>query len=398
MSTNHFATSVVHAGREDLVSVGCHALPIDLSTTYRIDDLTHGIEDFESLAAGEAEAGSSIYARLHNPTVARFERAMAGLERGDEAVAFASGMAALTAVVLAVRQEHRHIVGVRPLYGCSDHLLTTGLLGVETTWADPHRVGEALRPDTGLVIVETPANPTLVTREIAPIRRAIGDVPLLVDSTFATPVRLNPLVHGADLVLHSATKFLGGHGDAMGGVVIGSADWMRRLRQIRILTGAVLHPMAAYTLHRGLATLKVRVEAAERNARVLARRLRQHPAISDVAFPDGAHPELSGPGTMLAFTVKGGLVEAANVMRRVQLITPAVSLGSVDTLIQHPAGLTHRLLDEVTKRELGISDGLIRLSVGLESVEDLWRDLDQALPASQPVSADSPVRSVATAA
>ncbi len=382
MSKHRDATATVHAGRQDLAEIGCHALPIDLSTTYRVGDLERGIDDFDRLCAGERSAGSSIYARLHNPTVGRFEQAMAELEHAEGAVAFATGMAALTAVLLAVKATHRHVVGIRPLYGGSDHLLMTGLLDLEVTWADPDNVANAIRSDTGLVIVETPANPTLATREIAPIRAQIGDVPLLVDSTFATPMRLNPLVHGADLVLHSATKFLGGHGDCMGGVVAGSEAWMRRLRQVRILTGGVLHPIAAYTLHRGLATLKVRVDAAEATATELARRLEAHSAVERVAFPATPHPEMSGPGTMVAFTVQGGLEAAGEVMRQVELITPAVSLGSVDTLIQHPAGLTHRLLDPEAKQELGISDGLLRLSVGLEAVEDLWADLDRALRAS----------------
>jgi methionine-gamma-lyase len=208
---------------------------------------------------------------------------------------------------------------------------------------------------------------------------ALGDVPLLVDNTFATPVLQRPAAHGAALVLHSATKFLGGHGDVMGGVVATSQAWARRLRPVRFATGALLHPLAGYLLHRGLATLPIRVRAAQRTAVDLAARLRDHPGVRAVHHPQPDGVQLSGTGSLLSFEIDGGRRNADVLLRRLRLITPAVSLGAVDTLIQHPASLTHRIVDEDARLESGIGEGLLRLSVGLEDVEDLWADLQLAL-------------------
>lgn len=387
----------VHAGRDALSSFGVHAPPIDLSTTYPATDLEAATRDLDALAGGAASFGSSpIYSRLHNPTVARFEEGLAKLEGADEAVAFASGMAAITAVLLATARQGRHVVAVRPLYGGTDHLLDSGLLGLEVTWTTPAGVRAAIRADTCLVVTETPGNPTCTLVDIASVVAQAGAIPVLVDSTFATPVLQKPIALGAAFALHSATKFLGGHGDALGGVVATSAAWAAQLRQVRIATGAVLHPLAAYLLHRGLPTLPMRVLAAQRSAAVLAGRLAAHPVVLDVRYPGlpGGDPlgligtQMEGSGPMLAFTVRGGFDAAALVMRSVAMITPAVSLGSVDTLIEHPAGLTHRVLTEVARQESGIVPGLLRLSPGIEDVEDIWADLRQALevvPAMQQI-------------
>jgi cystathionine beta-lyase/cystathionine gamma-synthase len=292
-------------------------------------------------------------------------------------------MAVLTAVLLAACEGRRHAIALRPLYGGTDHLLACGLLGVDVTWVRcASEVRAARRAETGLVLLETPQNPTLGVVDIATVVAAADDVPVLVDNTFATPVLQNPADHGAAYVLHSATKFLGGHGDVVAGVVATSSEWARRLRQVRILTGAVLHPMAAYLLHRSLPTLAIRVRAAQQSATILARRLAGHRAVTRVLYPDADGVQLRGRGAVLAFEVAGGLEAAAKVLSAVRLVTPAVSLGSTDTLVQHPAGLTHRLLDERVKAELGITDGLLRLSIGLEDPEDLWADLEQALAAA----------------
>jgi methionine-gamma-lyase len=260
-------------------------------------------------------------------------------------------------------------VAVRPLYGCSDHLLTAGLLGSEVTWTGPAGVEAALRPDTGLVMVESPANPTLTEVDLRAVAHACGSVPLLVDNTFATPVLQRPAGQGARLVLHSATKYLGGHGDVMGGVVACDEELARRLRQVRFATGGVLHPLAGYLLLRGLATLPVRVRAASGTAAELARRLSADPRVARVHYPGIG-------GAMIAFEVHG---DPHAVIAGVRLITPAVSLGSVDTLIQHPASISHRIVDAADRRGAGVSDRLLRLSVGLEDVEDLWADLERAL-------------------
>jgi methionine-gamma-lyase len=389
MNSPRFDTRAVHAGREDLHELGVHALPLDLSTTYPVDDADGGGARLDAFAAGEQPAGSPVYARLHNPTVGRFERAMADLEGADAGVAFASGMGAITAILLALEPARRHVVAVRPLYGGSDHLLASDLLGIETTFVEAHDVHAALRPETGLIMIETPQNPTTTLLDIAEIARAAGDVPVLVDNTFATPVLQRPLEHGASIVVHSATKYIGGHGDAMGGIVCCSESFARSLRGVRIATGAVLHPMAAYHLHRGLATLPLRMRAMQRTATELARRLGDHPAIAQVHHPSlrCTDPDqlvgrqMSGPGAMLAVELVGGIEAARQLTSSVATMTHAVSLGSADTLIQHPASLTHRVVPEESRATCGVSDALVRISVGLEDVEDLWSDLERALDA-----------------
>ncbi|HJU84360.1 MAG TPA: aminotransferase class I/II-fold pyridoxal phosphate-dependent enzyme [Holophagaceae bacterium] len=379
-----FETLAVHGGREDLQDLGVHALPLDLSSTYPLPDLAQGGRSLEAQALGGHPEGSSVYARLHNPTVARFEQALARLEGAEEAVAFASGMAAFTAVLLAAKQRGGHVVAVRPLYGGSDHLLASGLLGLEVTWAEPDHIREALRSDTALVIMETPANPTLQMVDIEAVVIQACGVPVMVDSTFATPVLQNPLRHGAAIVMHSATKFIGGHGDVLAGVVATNAEWAVEIRKVRVITGANLHPLAAYLLHRGLPTLALRVRAAQEGARHIARKLDQHPMVSSVHYPGLMDTplvgtQMRGPGSVLAFEVKGGFDAASALLKAVRLMTPAVSLGSVDSLIQHPAALTHRVVDAQAKKDHGINESLIRLSVGIENPEDLWADLSQAL-------------------
>lgn len=387
----HPETLGVHAGREDFSELGVHAPPLDLSTTYPVRDLEQGTASFDALVGGAATAANPIYARLHNPTVARFENAMAQLEGTTDAVAFGSGMAALSACLLAAGQRGKHVLAVRPLYGTSDHLLASGLLGITTRWVTPEQVATAIDDDTALVIIETPANPTLALIDIAAVVQAAGTVPVLVDSTFATPVLQQPISQGAALVLHSATKFLGGHGDVIAGVVACDAEWAASLRQVRAATGGLLHPLGAYLLHRGLPTLSLRVLKAQDNARQIADRLAAHPLVVRVSYPGlgtvaNAHlvgSQMRGGGSLMAFELHGGHAAATSVMAAVRLATPAVSLGSVDTLIQHPAGLTHRVVDAATQAECGITAGLLRLSVGIEHVDDLWADLRQALDAAQ---------------
>ncbi len=384
-----FETLAVHAGRGDLATLGVHALPLDLSTTYPLAGLDGATASLDAMVAGGAPAGSPVYGRLHNPTVARFEEALAALEGTAAAVAFGSGMAAVTACLLAARLRSggSHVVAVRPIYGTTDHLLSSDLLGMTTTWTTPDRITAALRPDTALVVIETPANPTLDLVDIREVVAQAGPVPVLVDSTFATPVLQRPAELGAALVLHSATKFLGGHGDVMGGVVATDEVWAAELRKVRIATGALLHPLAGYLLHRGLATLPLRVRAAQAGAQILARRLRTHPAVARVLYPGlpGGDPagllgrQMRGPGALLSFEVHGGHEAAARLLQSLRLITPAVSLGSTDTLIQHPAGLTHRVVAAEDRAAAGIAESLLRLSVGLEDPEDLWADLEGAL-------------------
>ena len=388
--TLHPDSLAVHAGRDDLADLGVHALPLDLSSTNPLPGIEVGGLSYEVLATGghPFDGGSHVYARLWNPTVARFEEALARLEHAEEAVAFSSGMAAVTAVLLAFSHEQskRHIVAVRPLYGGTDHLLASGLLGVKATYCAPEAVASAIRPDTALVILESPANPTLELVDIRAVVAASGEVPVLVDNTFATPVLQHPLDLGAAISLHSATKYLGGHGDVVGGVVACDAATAAALRRTRAITGAIMHPLAAYLLHRGLATLPVRVRAQQDGARTVARWLTTRPEIARVHFPEFAEcdphglvgSQQSGPGAMIAIELAGGFDAASALTSAVGLFTHAVSLGSVDSLIQHPAALTHRPVQSEAKP----SDALVRLSIGLESPDDLIADLTQALEAA----------------
>jgi methionine-gamma-lyase len=386
-----FETLAVHAGRDDFGTIGVHAPPLDLSTTYPTGPLEEATASIDAMGRGGHPTGSPIYARFHNPTVARYESALASLEGAEAAVAFSSGMAALTATLLAAREEGKnHVVAVRPLYGGSDALLAGRLLGHDVTFVAPSGIAAAVRKETALVVLETPGNPTL---NLVDVEDAVGQartVPVLVDSTFMTPVLQRPLEQGATLVLHSATKFLGGHGDVIAGVVATGEQWAARLRRVRMATGALLHPLAAYLLHRGLPTLALRVKAAQDGARILAERLLRHPGVECVHYPGlpGADPaglvgrQMAGPGSVLAFDVRGGFDVAGRVLQGVSLMVSAVSLGATDTLIQHPAGLTHRCMTEQARQEAGIRGGLLRVSVGLEDPEDLWADLEQALSAA----------------
>ena len=382
----HLETLAIHSGMEGLRESMQHVPPIDLSSTNPLPGVDSGGDAYEQLATGGdlLPGQSPVYQRLWQPGVARFEDALAALEGSDGAVAFASGMAALTACLLAtVTAGKPHVVALRPLYGGTDHVLATGLLGTEVTWVEASGVAEAIRPDTGLVILETPANPTLELTDIRAVVEAAGDVPVLVDNTFATPVLQRPIELGATIVLHSATKYLGGHGDVIGGVIATNQDWVERVRRVRALTGALLHPLAAYLLHRGLRTLPVRVKAQQETARMLAERLVGHPALSRVAYPGlpGQDPQgllgtqASGPGALIALELAGGYEAAVRFTEACQLITHAVSLGGVDSLVQHPASLTHRPVEAAAKPGAGI----VRLSIGLEHVDDLWADLSAAL-------------------
>lgn len=386
---DHLDTRAVHAGRDDFAALGVHTPPLDLSSTYPLPDVERGGESYEVLAGGGTpfDGGSNVYARLWNPTVARFEEALAELEHAESAVAFSSGMAALTAAVLShtTAVGRPHVVAVRPLYGGTDHLLSTGLLGTEVTFCTAAEVGRRLRPDTGLVVLETPANPTLELVDIAAVVGQAGDVPVLVDNTFATPVLQRPLDHGAAMSLHSATKYLGGHGDVVGGVIACGTASAAALRRVRAVTGGILHPLGAYLLHRGLPTLPLRMRAQQTSAGEIARRLRGHDAVAEVFYPGlSGDPgglltrQQHGPGAMVAIRLRGGYDAAARVAASTRLFTHAVSLGGVDSLIQHPAALTHRPVAPDARPDADI----LRLSVGLEHVDDLVDDLAQSLDAA----------------
>ncbi|MGM7678838.1 trans-sulfuration enzyme family protein [Microbacterium sp. A94] len=384
----HPDTVAVHSGRADLAELGVHALPIDLSTTNPLPDIERGGDSYEAMATGGRPPadGSMVYARLWNPTVARFEDALAEMEHAEAAVAFSSGMAAMTAAILAMTSAtgKRHVVAVRPLYGGTDHLLGTGLLGTETTYCHPSEVGVSIRPDTGLVVMETPANPTLELVDIAAVVAAAAGVPVVVDNTFATPILQNPLDHGAAMSLHSATKYLGGHGDVIAGVIACSEEHTEALRRVRAVTGGLLHPLGAYLLHRGLTTLPVRMRQQQANAQQIVQWLIDQPQVDEVFFPGLNGDEegildrqMRGTGAMIAIRLSGGYAAASAVAAATQLFTHAVSLGGVDSLIQHPAALTHRPVPEDARPDADV----LRLSIGLENAGDLIADLAQAFAA-----------------
>ncbi|HSJ19150.1 MAG TPA: aminotransferase class I/II-fold pyridoxal phosphate-dependent enzyme [Nocardioidaceae bacterium] len=386
---HHVETLAVHAGMDGLAERGSHVPPIDLSTTNPLPSVEEGGDAYEALATGHSLANgqTAVYQRLWQPGVARFEDALAELEGTTHAVAFASGMAAFSACLIAlVGRGRRHVVALRPLYGGTDHVLATGLLGTEVTWCESTReVVAAIGQETGLVVLETPANPTCELVDVEAVVAAAGDVPVLVDNTFATPVLQQPARQGARLVLHSATKFLGGHGDVVGGVVACDEEWAASLRPVRALTGGILHPFAAYLLHRGLRTLPVRVRAQQASAAALANRLAAHTAVREVHYPGAARDpygvlsrQMHGTGSILALDLTGGYDAAATFVESCELATHAVSLGGVDTLVQHPASLTHRPVAPDARPGAGV----VRISVGLEHVDDLTVDLLQALDKS----------------
>ncbi len=382
-------TRAVHGGMEGVEASGSHVPTIDLSTTNPLPSVELGGDSYEQLATGGVllPGQSAVYQRLWQPGVARLETALADLEGADSSVAFSTGMAALSAVLIAmVAGGKTHVVGLRPLYGGTDHVLDNGTLGTTVSWAHSvDEIADAITPDTGLVIIESPANPTLELVNIARAVKAAGDVPVMVDNTFATPVLQRPIEHGAVLVLHSATKYIGGHGDAMGGIIATNEEWAPRLRHIRALTGGLLHPFGAYLLHRGLRTMPLRVRAQQASAQDLAERLNGHKALARVLFPSlpGLDPEgllgtqAEGPGSMLSLDIDGGYHAATKFIESLKLVSHAVSLGGVDTLAQHPASLTHRPVAAEAKP----GGGIVRLSIGLEHVEDIYDDIIQALEA-----------------
>lgn len=393
-----FSTLAVHAGRQDLAALGVHALPIDMSTTAPLIDIESGGQAYEVLATGGSFAGlsSTVYRRLWNTTVARLESAMTELETQRlgaagkaighyQSVAFATGMAAISAVLLSrVKTGKDHVVAVRPIYGGTDHLLASELFGGKVSFVEAQQIRSAITAETGLIIIESPANPTLELLDLKEIVDQAGSVPVMVDNTFATPVLQQPLEFGVTFVVHSATKYIGGHGDAMGGIVTTNSDRAAELRQVRAITGGLLDPQSAVLLHRGLPTLSLRVLAAQSTAIELAKWLAEQPQISILYFPglNGSDPkgligtQMRGPGAMISVDL-GDFKSAQNLCRNLKIATHAVSLGSTDTLIQHPAGLTHRPVAAEAKP----SEGILRISVGLESPQDLIADFEQALRA-----------------
>lgn len=389
-----FATICVHGRRrfdkhDEGIRVRAISTPIFMSSTFAFENAEQGARIF----AGEEEGYA--YTRLGNPTQSALEREVAFLEGGEAALAFASGMAAEVAAVLTHCGTGDQIVAGSTLYGGTYQLFAKTLprLGIETTFVDARNARtfrDAITPRTKLFYVESPSNPTLDLTDlaaVASIAREAG-IPLMVDNTFATPYYQQPLSLGADIVIHSATKYIGGHGDTIAGLLIGGRDFIEEVRghQLRDL-GAAISPFNAWLLLRGLKTLPVRMERHTASATEVAQYLAYHPKVARVHYPGlRTHPQhelmrrqMRGAGGILSFELRGGREAGRRLMNSVKLWTLAVSLGDVDSLIQHPATMTHSTYGSEELARVGISEGLVRLSVGLEDVRDLIEDLKQAL-------------------
>lgn len=376
-----FATDAIHVGQEPDPATGAIIVPIYQTSTYVQQEL--------------GKHKGYEYARTSNPTRSALERNLAALEGGKFAFAFASGMAAINAV-MSLLKAGDHVVAGHNLYGGSFRLFERVLkdFGLDFSYVNTSRAKElkaALRPNTRLVFIETPTNPVMEITDIAAVSALTRErgIPLAVDNTFMSPYFQRPLELGADLVIHSTTKYLNGHSDGVGGaVILNDPALAERLKFLQNAAGAVLGPFDCWLVLRGVKTLAVRMTQHNENGRTVARHLEHHPKVKRVHYPGlPSHPQyalarkqMSGFGGMLSFET-GSLANAKAVLKSVRLCSLAESLGGVETLISHPATMTHASVPAEDRQRIGITDGLVRLSVGIEDVEDIVADLDQALAA-----------------
>ncbi len=386
---------MVHAGYEGDLS-GSVNVPIYQSSTFAF----RNAEEAAAVFSGERQG--FMYTRMGNPTVRAFEDAVAELENGCGGIATSSGMGAVCTVYLALLNSGAHVVSTASVYGPTRGLMEKDFsrFGVESTYVDTcdlAQVENAIRPNTRLIYIETPANPTMQVTDIeavAAIAHRHGCL-LVVDNTFASPYLQRPLDLGADVVLHSVTKFINGHSDVIGGVVVAKEMEVHdRLRRMMVISGCNMDPHQAFLAYRGLKTLGIRVERAQKSALEIARWLERQPEVETVRYIGlESHPQyalakrqMDGPGSMISFELSGGMEGARVFLNKLRLSVLAVSLGGVESLIEHPASMSHASMSPNDRRLAGFSDGLIRYSVGIEDVEDLIADLRQALDA---VSASS---------
>ena len=382
------ATRCIHAGtKED--DNGSIVTPIYQTSTFRFKDADHGARLFK----GEEEG--YIYTRLRNPTVEAMEDCIASLEGGGKALGCASGMAAINTLFVAVLKAGAHVVCSESVYGPTTTLLQ-GIMSkfnVTTTIVDTSNleaVKNAIQPATKLVMIESPGNPTLVMSDIEAIAKLTHDAgaKLAVDNTFMSPALQNPFKFGADYIVHSLTKFLNGHADVVGGVLVVKdkneyPDFRKILNQI----GGVIDPFNAFLVHRGIKTLSLRMERHTENSMKIAEYLEAHPKVAWVSYPGlKSHPQyeigkkqMLLPGGMIAFELKGGLEAGKKLMNNIQVCQLAVSLGGIESLIQHPASMTHASMDKNIRENAKITDGLVRLSVGIEDVSELIEGLEFGL-------------------
>ncbi|MBZ5569070.1 MAG: PLP-dependent aspartate aminotransferase family protein [Acidobacteriia bacterium] len=392
MDTKHLGinSKLIHAGhRAD--PTGSINVPIYQTSTFAFRDAQHGA----ALFAGQEDG--YIYTRIGNPTIRALEESVAELENGCGGIATSSGMGAVSTLYLALLNAGAHMVSTASVYGPSRGLMEKHFsrFGVESAYVDTsdlRQIQDALRAHTKLVYVETPANPTMQLTDIAQVSalaHAHGCL-VAVDNTFASPYLQKPLDLGADVVLHSVTKFINGHADVVGGILVAKDPSVYKLlRSVMVNFGCNMDPHQAFLVLRGLKTLGIRIERAQRNALQIARWLERQPEVQTVRYVGlESHPQhelakrqMKGFGSMISFELQGGMEAGRQLMNAVKVATLAVSLGGVETLVEHPASMTHAGISPEGRRAAGFSDGLVRYSVGIEDVEDLIADLRQALDA-----------------
>jgi len=383
-----FNTKLVHAGiAED--ALGSVVTPVYQTSTFAFRNARQGADRFAGAAEGY------IYSRIGNPTTAALEQNVAQLENGFGATATASGMGAVSTAYMALLNRGDHVVSTASVYGPSRVLMEKhmGRFGVESSFLDTSdldRLRRAIRPNTRLVYVESPSNPAMLVTDLrgaADIAHQAGAL-LVVDNTFASPFLQKPLDLGADVVLHSVTKFINGHADIVGGIMVFKDDeLMKKIRSVLYYLGGTMDPHQAWLVLRGVKTLALRVRAAQENAKAIAALLASHPAVSEVRYPglpgnpqaDLIARQMEGPGSLISFELRGGVPAGKKLLESLRIATLAVSLGGVETLIQHPASMTHAAMKREDRVAAGITDGLVRLSIGCEGVEDLLADLKQGL-------------------
>ena len=383
-------TTAIHAGTLKNL-YGTLAMPIYQTSTFIFDSAEQGGRRFALEEAGY------IYTRLGNPTTTVLEDKIAALEEGEAAVATSSGMGAISSTLWTVLKAGDHIVTDKTLYGCTFALMCHGLtrFGIDVTFVDTSNLDEvknAMKENTRVVYLETPANPNLKIVDIEALAKIAHTNPntlVIVDNTFATPYIQKPLTLGADVVVHSVTKYINGHGDVIAGLVITNKALADQIRFVGLkdMTGAVLGPQDAYYIIRGMKTFEIRMERHCKNARKVVEFLNNHPKIEKVYYPGlETHPgyeiakkQMKDFGAMISFELKGGFEAGKTLLNSLKLCSLAVSLGDTETLIQHPASMTHSPYTKEEREAAGITDGLVRLSVGLENVEDIIADLEHGL-------------------
>ncbi len=384
-----FDTMVIHGGYDSKEHLGSLTTPLYQTSTFTFDSAELG----ELRFAGEEDG--FIYSRLGNPTVKVLEERIAQLEGGEAGLAFSSGMAAVSAILVALTKMNDHIICSQGIYGCTFGLLSLmkEKYNIQTDFSEmrsEEEIRSLIKPETACIYMETPINPTMRLIDLELVARVAKEhnIPVIVDNTFSSPYLQQPLKHGCDLVIHSATKYIGGHGDVVAGLVVGKKDF---LSQVAITTqkdiGGILSPFDAWLLLRGLKTLSVRLDRHSSNANKIVERLKNHPNVANVYYPGDAEHEdyyimkkqMRQGGGLISFEIKGNKKDAQKVLNALQFVKIAVSLGDAETLIQHPASMTHAVVPEQARHKMGITDSLLRLSVGLEDWEDIWDDIEKAL-------------------